>query len=219
MMRQMSHKRLPRILWLAAGCLAVLLPGIPSVRGESSSVSPAAKSAGQDLSRPPVKEVSQAGDAAVKPDAATGFTWPSAIPADCPFPRSTNLTGVHFTGRNRAYRAGDTWYPSWADDGNLYSPWTDGGLEGMTTGPWRIVTYMKDFGEQGFFLNFPGKFISADRRTLWLCSSANFSSGMKGQQLKLNPPGGRGVLRLHEVKLLGPGENKPTVNAEKAAPR
>jgi hypothetical protein len=436
----------------------------------------------------------QTGDAAAKPDATTGFTWPSAIPADCPFPRSTNLTGVHFTGRSRAYRAGDTWYPSWADDGNLYSPWTDGGLEGMVsgsshgenaktghavmigddplnlgihntsppkaasalpyqgrypcgslvyngvwyygtyclgpegahkhnglewnwpnlgptpgfhisrdlgktwqapphspeqplfpeparflgpvkmgaphfvdfgknmehspdgmayllgmgaeetdpqprpclklgkpgegfeinpacaddfahanlswisadqvylarvkpspetinklgayeffaghdatgrpvwtadfakikplldwnnhmgcvtatyvpglkkylmcvtdgwptmskmtsyileadvlTGPWRIVTYMKDFGEQGFFLNFPGKFISADGRTLWLCYSANFSSGMNGLQLKLNPPGGRGVLRLHEVKLLGPGESKSLMNAEKAA--
>ena len=49
--------------------------------------------------------------------------------------------------------------------------------------------------------------------------SANFSSGMNGQQLKLNPPGGRGVLRLHEVKLFGPDESKPTVNAGKAAPR
>jgi hypothetical protein len=26
---------------------------------------------------------------------------------------------------------------------------------------------------------------------------------MNGQVLKLNPPGGRGVLRLHEVKLIG----------------
>jgi hypothetical protein len=87
----------------------------------------------------------------------------------------------------------------------------------VLTGPWRIVTYMKDFGEQGFFLNFPSKFISADGRTLWLCYSANFSSGMNGLQLKLNPPGGRGVLRLHEVKLLGPGESKSSMNAEKAA--
>jgi hypothetical protein len=23
------------------------------------------------------------------------------------------------------------------------------------TGPWRIVTYLKDFGEQAYFLNFP----------------------------------------------------------------
>ena len=59
----------------------------------------------------------------------------------------------------------------------------------------------------GFFLNFPGKFISADGRTLWLCYSANFSSGMNGQVLKLNPPGGRGVLRLHEVKLMDPTQH------------
>jgi len=30
------------------------------------------------------------------------------------------------------------------------------------TGPWRLVTYMKAFGEQGYFLNFPSKFISDD---------------------------------------------------------
>jgi hypothetical protein len=28
------------------------------------------------------------------------------------------------------------------------------------TGPWKIITYMKDFGEQSYFLNFPSKFIS-----------------------------------------------------------
>ena len=39
------------------------------------------------------------------------------------------------------------------------------------TGPWRLVTYMKDFGEQGYFLNIPSKFISADGRTVWLCYS------------------------------------------------
>ena len=43
------------------------------------------------------------------------------------------------------------------------------------TGPWKLVTYMKDFGEQGYFLNFPSKFISNDGYTLWLCYSANFA--------------------------------------------
>jgi len=426
-----------------------------------------------------------------KPDATNGFVWPSTIPGDCPFPRSSSLTGIFFTGRNRAYRAGDTWYPCWASDGNLYSPWTDGAVEGVVsgsslgdkaqtghavmigddplkleihntsppkvasalpyrgrypagslvyngiwyygtyclgpegsykhngivwnwpnlgpmpgyqvsrdygktwepspltpdkplfpgpdkflgtvkmgaphfvdfgrnmehspdgkayllgmgaeendpqprpclkpgapgkpielnpeckdvfahanlswitadqlylarvkpspetindlkayeffaghdangrpvwtadfaeikpliewnnhmgcaaatyvpglrkylmcitdgwptmakmtsyileadvlTGPWRTVAYMKNFGEQGFFLNFPSKFISADGRTLWLCYSANFSPGWNGEVLKLNPPGGRGVLRLHEVKLTGPGERTPIPNKE-----
>lgn len=34
------------------------------------------------------------------------------------------------------------------------------------TGPWRMVAYLKDFGEQGYFLNFPSKFISTDGKTL-----------------------------------------------------
>ncbi len=72
------------------------------------------------------------------------------------------------------------------------------------TGPWRIVTYMKGFGEQAYFLNFPSKFISDDGRTLWLCYSANFSSGWNGVELKFNPPGGRYGLSLHEVRLLTP---------------
>ncbi|MFH1071084.1 MAG: hypothetical protein V1794_15805 [Candidatus Glassbacteria bacterium] len=75
------------------------------------------------------------------------------------------------------------------------------------TGPWRIVVYMKDFGEQGYFLNFPGKFISDDGRTLWLCYSANFSPGWNGVKLEFNPPGGRYGLCLHEVRILGPSDN------------
>ncbi len=70
------------------------------------------------------------------------------------------------------------------------------------TGPWRRVSYMKDFGEQAYFLNFPSKFISPDGRTLWLCYSANFSTGWNGAKLDFNPPGGRYGLCLHEVQLL-----------------
>jgi hypothetical protein len=29
-----------------------------------------------------------------------------------------------------------------------------------------LVTFMRNFGEQGYFANFPSKFISADGRTL-----------------------------------------------------
>ena len=76
------------------------------------------------------------------------------------------------------------------------------------TGPWRLVVYMKDFGEQGYFLNFPSKFISPDGRTLWLCYSANFAPNWNGMRLKINPPGGRYGLCLHEVRLLGPKEER-----------
>lgn len=47
---------------------------------------------------------------------------------DCPFPPSRALRGLSFTGRQRNYTNADTWYPTWAADGNLYSPWTDGYL-------------------------------------------------------------------------------------------
>jgi hypothetical protein len=46
-----------------------------------------------------------------------GFAWDSPVPEDCPFPQSTSLTGIFFTGRHSDYRCGDTWYPSWASDG------------------------------------------------------------------------------------------------------
>jgi GH43 family beta-xylosidase len=54
------------------------------------------------------------------------LVWESEAPADCPFERSKELTGIEFTGFHSDYRFADTWYPSWAADGNLYSPWTDG---------------------------------------------------------------------------------------------
>jgi len=66
------------------------------------------------------------------PADATPFTWQSATPADCPFPKSRSLTGITFTGRHSNYKCGDTWYPSWASDGNLYSPWTDGSTDGVS---------------------------------------------------------------------------------------
>jgi hypothetical protein len=76
------------------------------------------------------------------------------------------------------------------------------------TGPWRIICYLEDFGEQAYFLNFPSKFTSPDGKTLWLCYSANFSPGWNGVDLKFNPPGGRYGLCLHEMQLLGPNETK-----------
>ena len=57
--------------------------------------------------------------------------WPSEPPADCPFERSKEIVGIVFTGVSSDYRCGDTWYPSWASDGNLYSPWTDGVTNGV----------------------------------------------------------------------------------------
>ena len=77
-----------------------------------------------------------------------------------------------------------------------------------------MVAYMKDFGEQAYFLNFPSKFISPDGRTLWLCYSANFSPVCNEVKLEFNPPGGRYGLCLHEVRLLKPGEPPPNTDGQ-----
>lgn len=52
----------------------------------------------------------------------------SDAPNDCPFERSKDFEGLIFTGKCATYTAADTWYPSWASDGHMYSPWTDGYL-------------------------------------------------------------------------------------------
>lgn len=56
------------------------------------------------------------------------FKWADNTPEDCPFPRSHSYSEIVFTGRFANYTDADTWYPSWADDDCMYSPWTDGYL-------------------------------------------------------------------------------------------
>jgi hypothetical protein len=58
------------------------------------------------------------------------WTWPDTTLEDCPFPASKDITEFVFTGRYACYTSADTWYPSWASDGHLYSPWTDGRIHG-----------------------------------------------------------------------------------------
>jgi hypothetical protein len=70
------------------------------------------------------------------------------------------------------------------------------------TGPWSLISYMEKFGEQGYFANVPSKFVSSDGQTAWLCYSNNWTADQK-----VNPPGGRYGLCLHEVKLLS-GDTK-----------
>ena len=69
------------------------------------------------------------------------------------------------------------------------------------TGPWKLVTYMKEFGEQGYFLNFPSKFISEDGKTAWLCYSGNFWDEANGVSIGVNPPGSHYGMVLQEVEL------------------
>ena len=69
------------------------------------------------------------------------------------------------------------------------------------TGPWKLVTYLKEFGEQAYFVNFPSKFISEDGRRMWMCYSGNFAKGWNGVQINENPPGSHYGLVLQEIEL------------------
>lgn len=73
---------------------------------------------------------------------------------------------------------------------------------GQLAGPWKLVTYMKNFGEQAYFVNIPSKFLSPDSNRLWICYSGNFATDWNGQQIHVNPPGSRYGLVLQEVELI-----------------
>ncbi len=70
------------------------------------------------------------------------------------------------------------------------------------TGPWNMVSYLKDFGPQAYFVNIPSKFISEDGLTAWLCYSANFSYERNNSQFKGNPEGSSYSMSLQEIKFL-----------------
>ena len=53
------------------------------------------------------------------------YLWPPEIPETPP---------AEFKGQSVSYTAADTWYPSWASNDTLYSPFTDG-----TWGIWKLV--------------------------------------------------------------------------------
>ena len=69
------------------------------------------------------------------------------------------------------------------DGGNTISKFNTYILESSAiTGPFKLVTYMKGFGEQAYFVNFPSKFIGSDGKTAWLSYSANFTGSYQGQK-------------------------------------
>jgi len=70
------------------------------------------------------------------------------------------------------------------------------------TGPWKLVAYLKDFGEQAYFLNFPTKFISEDGKIMWLFYSGNFAMDWNDMKIKSNPPGSAYGLVMQEMILL-----------------
>lgn len=74
------------------------------------------------------------------------------------------------------------------------------------TGPYRMITYMKNFGVQGYFATIPSKFISEDGKTMWLSYSANFYEGYFNNKDKENPIGSRYAWNLQQFKLINSSE-------------
>ncbi len=61
------------------------------------------------------------------------YEWENNIPDYCPFEQSEDISKVVFTGRYANYTGADTWYLQSGGDGNLYSCWTDGVIDGFAT--------------------------------------------------------------------------------------
>jgi hypothetical protein len=88
------------------------------------------------------------------------------------------------------------------DGGNTISRFNTYILESdHITGPWKLAVYMRHFGEQGYFVNIPSKFIGKDGRSAWLCYAANFTNHYRD-----DPPGGGYGMTLQEMRLLGPSD-------------
>lgn len=113
-----------------------------------------------------------------------------------------------------AGNAAATWFPGLSrflmavsDAGPALGPMSSYILEAPALhGPWRMVTYLRHFGTQGYFLNFPSRFIDATGRVAWLCYSANYNNRYEGADFLEDPPGSRYAMCLQEVNLL---ERKP----------
>ena len=89
------------------------------------------------------------------------------------------------------------------DGGNTVSRMNTYILESDSlTGDWKIITYMKDFGEQAYFVNIPTKFISKDGKTMWLMYSGNFAPNWNDLIINENPPGSHYGLVMQKIQLV-----------------
>jgi len=71
------------------------------------------------------------------------------------------------------------------------------------TVPWKLVTFMERFGEQGYFANLPSNFIGKDGHSAWLCYSANYTNtGDFRIERKPDPIGSGYHLTLQEIRFL-----------------
>lgn len=72
-----------------------------------------------------------------------GFRDRVAALKDCPYPMSSVLKGLKYSGELYTYEGADTFYPTWTQDGRLLSPFTDGVIKG--TRAWSTWTNGKRF--------------------------------------------------------------------------
>ena len=112
------------------------------------------------------------------------------------WPGRTGCATITYNAPLKTYLmcVGDGWWPG-KGPSSTYVLESD-----SLTGSWRLVTYMRNFGPQCYFANFPSKFISADGRTAWLCYSANYAGWEAGGAPC--PPGSGYAMCLQEVRLL-----------------
>ena len=89
------------------------------------------------------------------------------------------------------------------DGGNTCSKMNTYILESRNiTGPWKLIAYLKEFGEQAYFVNIPSKFIGKDGKTAWLMYSGNFAPDWNGLKIKENPPGSHYGMVLQKIEFL-----------------
>ena len=70
------------------------------------------------------------------------------------------------------------------------------------TGPFKLVQYLRHFGEQAYFVNFPSKFISAGRPHALALLLRQLRHRLGRPSIRKNPPSSRYAWCLQEVRLL-----------------
>jgi len=76
------------------------------------------------------------------------------------------------------------------------------------TGPYRLISYMKDFGRQAYFVNLPSRFIDSEGKKAWMSYSANFNPVYFRDRTRADPIGSRYAWNLQEFLLLDPERMK-----------
>lgn len=69
------------------------------------------------------------------------------------------------------------------------------------TGEWKLVVYMKYFGQEAYFVNFPSRFISDDGKKMWVCYSGNFAKGWTGEPMEAMPPDSAYGMVMQETEI------------------